>query len=269
MALDNISNVLPKADYGIKISKAGYDALTAADNDLLFNSSWPSAQIAMVRTVNATSDNYTTVPHGLGFPPVAFVVGGTGYKNLMFGCHVDDTNVYVETGFFGFDESTLLVYDIDISIDVEYPFTDVQSLNTEYNPDYGIKMVKEGLDIDSTDLRDYILHSRCGSPMVLAVKTQETVNPANPTTVQYTSRIGYPTLNFGYSGLAAGSTSGNVTFGNNAWQFAPQGGQAPPVAFTDGFTTSVEILSFSDGRASVVCLRSPMFATTNTVQVTY
>lgn len=258
---DNTSNPLPKADYGIKISKARYDALTAADNDLLFNSSWPSVQIVMVKDVSFGD----TVPHGLGFPPVAFILGGNDSSTVMFGQDIDDTNVYPRS------EGKLVVYRIDVSVDVEYPYTAVQSINTAYNPDYGIKMVKEGRDIDSTDLRDYILHSRCGSPLILAVKTQETVNTANPTVVQYTSRLGYPTLNFGYSGRPSGSsTSSGATFGRNAYQFAPQGGQSFPVTYTDGFTVQTFInAGFSDGRASVVCLRSPMFATTNTVQVTY
>lgn len=258
---DNISTVLPLNDYGIKISKAGYDALTAADNDLLFNSSWPSIQITKVKSV-VSGD---VIPHGLGFPPVSFILGGDSYSTSMFGQDVDDTNIYpAATG-------TLVTYHIDISKDVEYPYTTTQSVNVEYNPDYGIKMVKEGGDINSTDLRDYILHSRCGSPLILAVKTQETVNPANPSIVQYTSKIGYPTLNFGYSGRIQGSTTtSGQTYGNMGYQFAPQGGQAIPIAFTDGFTVYTAITdAFSDGRASVICLRSPMFATTNTVEVNF
>lgn len=258
---DNISTVLPKADYGIKIAKANYDALTAADRDLLFNSSWPSVQIVKVKSVTAGE----AVPHGLLFPPVAFMLGGTTYETIMYGQDVDDTNVYPRS------TGKMVIYNIDISTDVEYPYTDTVSVNTTYDPDYGVKMVKEGGDIDSTELRDYILHSRCGSPLVLAVKTQETVNDANTDIVQYTSRMGYPTLNFGYSGRPPGATtSSGRTYGNNGYQFAPQGGQSIPIAFTDGFTTYTPIYtSFSDGRASIICLRSPMFATTNTVQVNY
>lgn len=259
---DNISDPLPKADYGIKIAKAGYDALTAADNDLLFNSSWPSVQIARVDSV-VSGD---VIPHGLGFPPVAFILGGNSLTTVMYGQDVDDTNVYpLDTGI-------MVTYRIDVSTDVEYPYTATQSINTAYNPDYGIKMVKEGGDIESTDLRDYILHSRCGSPLILAVKTQETVNPANPSVVQYTSRLGYETLNFGYVGVRSGQLSiSGKTMGNNAYTFAPQGGQAYPVAFTDGFTSYVDITSdsFFSGKVSVICLRSPMFAVTNTVEVTY
>ncbi len=258
---DNTSTVLPKADYGIKIAKANYDALTAADRDLLFNSSWPSVQIVRVKNVVAGE----AVPHGLTFPPVAFMLGGATAETIMYGQDVDDTNVYPRVS------GSMVIYNIDISTDVEYPYTDTVSVNTTYDPDYGVKMVKEGGDIDSTELRDYILHSRCGSPLVLAVKTQETVNDANTDIVQYTSRMGYPTLNFGYSGRPAGATTNSgQTYGNNGYQFAPQGGQSIPVAFTDGFTTYTPIYStFSDGRASIICLRSPMFATTNTVQVTF
>lgn len=261
--LDNTSTVLPANDYGIKISKAGYDALTAADNDLLFNSSWPSMQIALVKPVSSGD----VIPHGLGFPPVAFMLGGTTATTCMYGQDVDDTNIYPRA------TGTIVVHPIDISTDIEYPYTATQSINTTYDADYGIKMVKEGGDIASTDLRDYILHSRCGSPLVLAVKTQETVNTSNPTVVQYTSSIGYPTLNFGYAGVNQGQATlaGTSTYGNKAYIFAPQGGQTYPIAYTDGFTVYLDIVSnsFFNGDASVICLRSPMFATTNTVGVTY
>lgn len=264
---DNISEPLPKSNNGIRISKAGYDALTAADNDLLFNSAWPSLQIVKVKPMEETSVTFTAVPHGLEFPPAAFVLGGTDFDNTMEGCNVDEENVYVPTGSVGFTGGgTLVIYHLDISTDVDYPYTDTLSFNTAYNPDYGIKMIKGGGDIESTDLRDYILHSRCGSPLVLAVKTEKTVNPANPGIVQYTSKLGYPTLNFGYAGVAAGTTEQNISYGNNAYRFAPQGGQTAPIAYTDGFTTYTAL---ADSRASIVCLRSPMFATTNTVQVTY
>lgn len=268
--VDNTSDPIPQADYGIKISKAGFDALTAADNDLLFNSSWPSAQIVLVRPI-AAGETSIVVPHGLGFPPVAFVMGGTDFRNGMYGCDVDDTNVYVSGGFSS--ACTLVVYRIDISVDIEYPYTDRPSTSVPYDPNYGIKMVKPGGDINSTELRDYFIHSRCGSPLVLAVKTQATSSPSNPTVVQYTSRLGYATLNLGYAGIVAGNTFAlGVTYGNNAYLFAPQGGQSYPVAFTDGFTVYVNastVNSFFNGKASVVCLRSPMFATTNTVAVTY
>lgn len=261
---DNISTVLPKADYGIKISKAGFDALTCADNDLLFNSSWPSIQHVSV----APAVEGATVPHGLDFTPMAFVLGGTKSNTVMYGMDVDENNVYVHD-LLGDTSATLVVYHVDITTDVEYPYTAKTSFNTTYNPDYGIKIVKSGGDIDSTDLRDYILHSRCGSPLILAVKTQETVNPANPTTVQYTSRLGYPTLNFGYSGVAAGTAvrGMSATFGNGGYKFAPQGGQTSLITRTDGY--SAQIATGANGKASIVCLRSPIFATTNSVVVNY
>jgi len=270
---DNISNLLPKADYGIKVPKAGFDALTAADNDLLYNSSWPSIQIVLVTPVTKTMTQYTAVPHGLVFPPVAFVIGGTDDDTIMRGCNADETNVYVRsdylTGSVGDTMGTLIVYHVDIATDIEYPYNTTSSTNVVYNRDYGIKMVKSGGNIESTELRDYILHSRCGSPLILAVKTQATVNPVNNAVVQYTSKMGYPTLNFGYSGVASGTVDFNITYGRNAYKFAPQGGQAAPIAFTDGFTVYVPIYANADGRASVICLRSPMFAVTNTALVNY
>lgn len=266
---DNLSRLLPKEDYGIKISKAGHDAITSADNDLLFDSAWPSLQI--VKVLPAVEGD--VVAHNLGFPTAAFVMGGTGGFSVMFGMDTDDTNVYVH-GLSGDTSATLVIYRLDISTDVEYPYTSTQSESTIYNKDYGIKMVKSGLDIESTDLRDYLIHSRCGSPLILAVKTQATVNPVNPSTIiQYTSTIGYPTLNFGYVGAIYGSAISGMTgvfYGHRAYRFAAQQSQTDIVAFTDGFSVSVSTSNpTTDNRGSVVCLRSPMIALTNSVSVNY
>lgn len=268
---DNTTNLLPLADYGIKISKAGFEAVNGTDNDLLYNSSWPSIQIVKVVATPTWGD---VVSHGLEFPPLAILTGGSNsiYGRAMEGLTVDDTNVYVPSANGGesANDGSVIIYNVDITRDVDYPYTDVASENVDYIPDYGVKMVKSGLDIESTDMRDYILHSRCGSPLVLAVKTQETVSPDNPTLIKYTNNLGYPTFNMGWVGMVEGtsdSSSGGHVVGANAYTFAPQQSQAFPQTRTDGIRAVV--IEVTDDRASLVVLRSPMFATTNAVEVNY
>lgn len=268
MATDNTPRLMEHQDYGIKISKAGFDANTAADNDLLFNSSWPSVQILSVTNVTAGT---ASVSHDLNYPPLAMLFD-TNMGNMR-GASVDKNKAYTDSRIFsGGNAGILIVYTTDISVDIDYPYNTRPSVNVQYDTDYGIKVPKLGESIDSTDLRDFILHSRCGSPLVLAVKTEATVSPDNPLIVQYTAPIGYPVLTFGYVGLYAGQSINGMAVGEKAYFFAPQGGQSYPITFTTGTTSNVTMLSsgsFFSQKASIISLRSPMFATTNTVSVTY
>lgn len=246
---DNTTNVLATADYGVKVSKAGFDALTARDNDLLMNSSWPSLQI--VKVVESTDT--TPIAHGLPYPTLAVIIGQDPhlpYNNVFSPIDSDATYVYPEVG-------TVIIYNLDLTTDVDYPYTDKPQILSTYDNNYGIKMAKKGSDITSTDMRDFILHSRCGSPMVLAVKTEETVSPDNPNYIQYTNKLGYSTFVFGYVYNPFSSR----------YTVAPPAGQAYPVTFSNGVTSYVQINVFSD-KGSLVILRSPMFSN-DPVEVTY
>lgn len=258
---DNISNLLPVNDYGIKISKIGFNALTASDKDLIYNSSWPSVQIIKVIECDGVTNKYK---HNLTFPPFALLLSPSGGMDNL---PVDEINIY-SSGAVG---DSIIIYNINLTIDVEYPYTTQQSENILYDYDYGIKMVKPDKNINSTDMRDYILHTRCGSPMILAVKTQETVSPNNPTIVQYTNKIGYPTLNFGYVRVSVNNTLGSINYdGNSRYYPAPLQSQAFPWTVTDGIITYE---SFSNGSptdgATLVILRNPVISSTNSVSVTY
>jgi hypothetical protein len=264
--LDNTSNLQELNDFGLKISKIGFDALTAGDKDLIYNSSWPSIQIVKVMPFDATTFSFE---HDLGFPPFAVLMRSTDNfyaGGAMTNLPCDELNVYVPSVYSG--DGTIIIYNIDISTDVEYPYTTQTGGNASYNYDYGIKMVKQGLDINSEDMRDYILHTRCGSPLVLAVKTQDTCNEANTNVVQYTSRIGYPTLNFGYVRII-GTSFLFVTFqGEKRYYHAPLQSQAYPWTVTNGTTSYVSFGTTSDG-GTIVCLRNPNISTTNVESVTY
>lgn len=245
----NTTNVLPNDDYGLKVSKAGFDALTAQDNDLLFNSSWPSLQV--VKVVQSTGT--TAIAHGLPYPTFAVIYGQDpilSFNTAFTPLNTDATYVYPSIG-------TVVIYNLDITTDVDYPYSDKPKVLSTYDSNYGIKMAKVGADINSTDLRDYIIHSRTGSPLVLAVKTETTVSPNNPTYIQYTNRLGYPAFVFGY--IYNDSTARYVV--------APAVGQAYPITFSNGTTSYIQT-GVLGSKGSLVVLRSPMFASTP-VGVTY
>ena len=68
--------------YGLKVSKPGYDVYTATDSQLIFNSAQNVFKIVSTATVSitasATSNNVTTISHGLSYVPiiVAFLNAG-------------------------------------------------------------------------------------------------------------------------------------------------------------------------------------------------
>jgi hypothetical protein len=247
MSSDNLSNVIDKSDYGIKIAKSGFNVNDAQDDDLSFNSSWPSLPI--VKVVNSTDE--TPIAHGLPYPTLAVIIGqspGGWYNNVFSPISSDSTYVYPGAG-------TVIIYDLDITTDVDYPYNQRPKTSSSYDNNYGIKVAKKDKDIESDDMRDFMLHTRCGSPMVLAVKTQETVSPDNPNLIQYTSQLGYPSFVFGYVE--------NESMGAGYYQTAPPAGQAYPITFSDGITSYMNIGvlpgSFT-GRGSLIILRSPMFS---------
>lgn len=265
--IDNISNVQELNDFGIKVAKLGFDALTAADKDLVYNSSWPSIQIVKVIPFDATMFSF---PHDLGFPPFAVLIRSTDsfYQGgVMTNLPCDELNVYIPDFYTG--DGTIIIYNIDVSVDVEYPYTTQSSGNSTYSFDYGIKIAKNNSDINSNDMRDFILHTRCGSPLVLAVKTQDTVSPSNPTVVQYTSKLGYPTLNFGYVRVIGASSFGVTYSGVKRYYHAPLQSQASPWTVTNGFFVYVVFDNITWDGGTVVCLRNPNISTTNTESVTY
>lgn len=273
--LDNAKGVAATADVGIKISKPGYGAKTAADANLVFSSSWPSLTVAFTKQQSYSATNLA-IPHGLTFPPftMAWVIDTTLEQSsyaapskgaMRFFPDVDSTNIYIpggtSAGNNGFQTTSSVIhiksYNIDLSKDVDYPL--LQTTNGfvgAYDSNFGIKLAKPNKTVTSVDLRDYIIHSRCQTPLIMAVKTQATMNPANSQTIQYTNKLGYPSWNYGYTKTSAGR-----------YHNAPFFSQAYPRTNTDGITTSVN-WAFTDIGATIVVLRDPLFPT-NEVDVSY
>lgn len=274
MALDNVANVITRSDVGVKISKPNFNVNTAADADLVFSASWPSLSVAFSQQVSYSASNLS-IPHGLKFPPftMLWVVDTKLYDSGSYTApskgtmrifpDVDSTNVYIPGGILSnYFQSTSSVihiksFNIDLSKDVDYPLiSDGSGYQGGYDPNYGFKLVKQNKSIDSYDLRDFIIHSRCQTPLIMAVKTQATMNPANTQQIQYTNKLGYPSWNYGFVRTSA-----------NKYQYAPFFSQAYPKTDTDGVTSSI-VWGFTDTGATLVVLRDPLFPT-NEVSVTY
>lgn len=278
---DNKNTPAPASDVGLKISKPGFDARTTAGNNMTFDSSWPSLPIAFETVINnpfTGGATLATIPHNLQFPPFCMVWyyynDASGINNVAgrFIPYSNRTNVYIygnTSPFLSNPSITKLkirAFQLDLSKDIDYKLAPGDTFNMPYDNNYGFKAAKQGKDITSRDMRDFTMHSRCQSPLVLAVKTDQTSTTAN--VVQYTSQLAYPVWVYGFMKMGATGSSG-IGVPLNTYQFAPYYSQAYPKTFTDGFKSYLNWTSGvnGDNGATLVILRDPMFASTQkTVQ---
>jgi hypothetical protein len=262
------------ADYGLKISQPFYDATKAADSNLIFNSSWPTLPIAAEATFVSSAYGGTydfsisslSWTHGLGFSPlvVAWATRVSDGNTIRYFITSDTTKAYLNPNT-GLKSIHVVCYNIDITVAKDYPYLKTSGSTALYDNDYGIKIAKEGADITSTDMRDFILHSRCQSPQVLAIVNQDTA---------VLSALGGGTYDIFYTPPVATTlwAFGFVAFGDSKYQYVDYYSQSTPRLFvnsnSDGTYTYQLNFGGSPSTASLIILRDPMF-TSNTVNVSY
>lgn len=200
---------------GVKIALPGYDARTAPDYNLSFSSNWPMEQITQTISHTVTSADISntdpafssptatiTLTHNMGYYAFADVwiykndsnFGGVVAERLnsrqLYSIYFGKNTIKLVTAtsilVIG-DQYT--VYDMAvgdiISVKV-YSFDFTQAFSyaailppvgkAPYDPHIGIKIVRPGRNIDSTDLRDFIIHSKGSAPQILTVQTLENAN---------------------------------------------------------------------------------------------
>lgn len=273
---DNATTQAPLATVGFKISQPGYDANRTGGQNMVFDSSWPSLPIAFETTIPNTitgTGSTASIPHGLKFAPFVMIwayapdPSGIGNVGVRFIAAADTTNIYlngntISTPPFNATILKIRAFQLDLSKDIDYTLAPGDTFNQAYDSNFGIKVVKPQKDINSKDMRDFALHSRCQSPLILAVKTQATSAAANPNVVQYTSKLNYAVWVYGF--IKIGSTlAGSLGVPANTYYPAPYYSQAYPRTFTDGFKTYIIFnTSPADNGATLVILRDPMFSAT-------
>ena len=150
-------------------------------------------------------------------------------------------------------------YNIDLSKQADYTFVKNPGNSFNYSPDIGMKLVKEGKSIDSTDLRDFILHTRAQAPLVLTVITEKSqTGSAGNYNISYTNPAGYVAWAFGMADNPA--TPGQYDWANL------MAGSPPRLYFENGGTRFR--VNYQGTKACLVVLRDPLFAATD-VNVSY
>ena len=237
-----------------------------ADITLNFSSQWPSIQVNKViyypayqgEAVSYPYNPYIKkIPHNLGYPPLAIGFGVTSATpyNVMRGIDVDSNYIYIPNESLSYpDLECAVIYALDISA----PFT-----YTNYDSEIGDVLEDETGGV--LDLRNFLLHSRAVSPMVLSVVTKDYT--LDDLILSYTTPLDYPTFNFGYLKLAI--NSGILV--DNVWKYVPLTSQGFPRLLSNGFlsilNTSVQDGELVADKGSIITLRNPAIITSNTVAV--
>lgn len=164
----------------LKVARPGWNANTAPDWALVFDSSWPSLQIAFQATVTGPQAHNYTFTHNLGYPPLpmiwlndtgSYALQGTSFGRGGLAYSVSTTTLVLQPVVISTQTVTVVCYNIDISKDVIYPLP--ASAAAAQAPDLttGIKIARSGRNINSPNMNDFILNSQCQSPAILQVAT--------------------------------------------------------------------------------------------------
>lgn len=164
----------------VKVAQPGWDVNTAPDWALIFNSAWPSLQIAFEQTfvVKAGDDILLTANHNLGYVPLTMAWLTTANVNYgrLPAVEADSANAYLGSSLdISTDASiTIRCYNIDITKEASYPLPSSAAAKTAPDTSTFIKIVKQNpsRNIHSKNLNDFILNSQAQSPAVLSVATQ-------------------------------------------------------------------------------------------------
>lgn len=204
----NKQKLKERGDYGIRVARPGFDANTCADNQLIFNSGWPILQLVEVVDMgdNAEQERRYLLPNGSwgSTLPSGYTYDSTNHDpvgltrfsvNRKYIRYFAGVNTYYNRDYvavqeyiyrrkkhhqpyipFFFDMERLsgvaskkiALFSIDLTTDVDYPYTEGDLPLVAELGDYGIK--------SSSIFGDRVpgLCSGQFSKLVQAVKTQET-----------------------------------------------------------------------------------------------
>lgn len=193
------------ANYGAKVSRAGYDVKTAADHQLLWSSSFPTLTVAFTGVL-ASGANFQ---HGLGYEPV-FLAQGYGSLSGGFGS-IDYTDqqprVSVDTDkIYNEMPDTIRYYIFFRAIRTSYtaPVVNTTAISqSAVSQDYGFKVSTEGVNVKTATLANLVSFSGLSLAgqavrQVLVHQQGYEDNIGTTSTKTYNHSLGYKGLFFAY-----------------------------------------------------------------------
>lgn len=153
------------SNYGAKGSLSGYDVRTAPDYLQSFNSSFP-----LLKT-SSTGVTSSTVNHDLGYFPLhimcSTVVPGGVDQFAHSEWSVSQTQLVRSSGS---GDRRYFIFRQSLTDNFTAPNLDGSSTQGSTNDNYGFKLSRPGRSVNSTDLRDFSLHSGTRSPAIHMVR---------------------------------------------------------------------------------------------------
>lgn len=240
------------SDLGIMVAQQGVPVETCSDWQLLFSSGWPSLKIhdAQPFTIADATQDVTIATHNLGFAPAFWVFASGGYVNFSPGSSLAVGSLVGQS--FVVNNSTLrylgatngnppgsfsgyyYIFRLDMSQTISPKSLTSADKSFIISPDYGFMVAKNGKSIDSTDFRDFVIHSSARSPMI-HMAGQFNFG-TNPKVVNH--GLGYPPLYFFYFYNRFG--------GVNSWFMATSSQDSSITADTANLTIDVPGATSSD-----------------------
>lgn len=147
--------------FRVKGTPPNYDARTAADYLLNFNSDWPLLKL------HETGVFSGTVTHNLGYPPFHTLATSDGRIDQFASNYgVNSTSLARSSGA---GSPRYFIFRLDLTTNFTAPNLETSTASNSGSADYVFKMTKPGKSTDSTDLRDFALHSNTRSPALHSV----------------------------------------------------------------------------------------------------
>lgn len=223
----------------VKLAQSGQSALEAGDQDLIFSSEWPLLKIYRQGSyqANGSPANDIISTHDLGFVPVFWIfsnnimnnflsAGSTGalpmqvtYRSefngpTKFRPSMDKKNFnFITDNTF---TPPVQFYYYIYALDLEKPYT-APSINLGKQPKGTpppsvFKIAKSGSPANSSNLEDFVVHSRGRSPLVHAVYPHTADADSsflNGAGFRFDHNLGYIPMFFLYANTGANDTSPN------------------------------------------------------------
>lgn len=210
----------------VKLAQPGYDVKTAGDENLIYNSNWPllkASKAGSYKTKEIGVVN-TVAEHDLGFIPffwyfantpintwAVFLTAGQEARSEFMGplgdgaMEIDAKSLkFQPRGSFpavtGPAQLYYQIFALDITKQYNAPIIKLGGIQGS-RPNRVFKVAKEGKDISSDNLFDFVIHSRARSPLIHSVNP----SPGAQTNFVVPHNLLYQPLFFGFEKTSRGT----------------------------------------------------------------
>lgn len=241
------------SNLGIKGSQIGYDVFSTRDYLQMFNSSWPHLK------VSSTGVYSGSVGHGLGYVPFFLIASSAdGRVSFNSGDSFSMDNVALQL-YSGSDTPRYYIFRLDIEQNFTADTVDGTTSQGSIDTNRGFKLTKIGADINSTDMRNFSLHSSTVAPLVHMVRKVTMVNTGGGLGYEYTlnHNLGYTPTAFAF--LKPGTNSLGQPVGKYTYVMPPVGvsGRYYTTNSTSVYVTADSSYYSDAPEISIVVLKNP------------